>query len=49
MSNKMTVEIESSNNETLLNMLFLAELLPKLSLEQQRQIISMTEALLSRR
>lgn len=48
MSNKMTVEIESSNNETLLNMLFLAELLPKLSLEQQHQIISMLEDLLSK-
>lgn len=49
MSNKITVEIESTSEEGLMNTLFVAELLPKLSLEQQCQIISAIEDLLSKR
>ena len=49
MGKKITVEIESTSEEGLLNMLLLAELLSKLSLEQQCQIISEIEDLLSKR
>lgn len=47
--NTMTVEIESTSEEGLLNTLLVAELLAKLSLEQQCQIISEIEDLLSKR
>lgn len=49
MSKKITVELESASEEGLLNMLLLAELLSKLSLEQQCQIISEIKDLLSKR
>ena len=43
MNRKITVEIESTSEEGLLNTLLVAELLSKLSLEQQCQIISAIE------
>lgn len=49
MENKITIELNSTSRDGLLNMLLLAELLPKLSLEQQCQIISEIKDLLSKR
>ncbi len=49
MNRKITVEIESTSEEGLLNTLLVAELLSKLSLEQQCQIISAIKDLLSKR